>query len=162
MASSEWAHLIDLAIARREIHLEQLQLFVSGAIRHPNLVNKESLLSHIARLRRDGVLLIECIVQWRKKLVESDREGMSLIAAAEGSTSSAAAAAFAPFIWRGQDYLFKMLHDLDFLGELGTAHKILDLPQESLQYNPLFAPTTLSNALRMPPLPNVASHLIDT
>ncbi len=120
-----------------------------------------ALLSHISRIRRDGVLVIECIGQWRRTLVASDPEGMSLVAAGEGSTSAAAAAAFRPFLWRGQDYLAKMLHDADFLAELGVAPRMLELGAEALRYNPLFAPTTLSNAVRMPPLPSVASHLID-
>ena len=161
-SAASWAQLIELSITRREVHLEQLQLFVSGAIRHPALVNKDALLTHVARLRKDGVLIVESVVQWRKSLVESDREGMSLVAAAEGSTSSAAAAAFSPYLWRGQDYLSKMMHDLDFLAELSAAPRMLELPKEGLQYNPLFAPTTLSNALRMPPIPTVASHLLDT
>lgn len=120
-----------------------------------------ALLSHVSRIRRDGVLVVECVVQWRRCLVASDPDGMSLVAAAEGSTSSAAAAAFAPFLWRGADYLARMLHDVDFLAELGAAPRVLELGAEALHFNPLFAPTTLSNAVRMPPLPSVAEHLID-
>ena len=186
----EWSQLVDLAITRREVHMEQLQLFVSGALRHPALVNKDgaflrgspspvcgthshslhprllstaraALLSHVSRIRRDGVLVIECIGQWRRALVATDPEGMSLVAAGEGSTSAAAAAAFRAFVWRGQDYLAKMLHDADFLAELGAAPRMLELGAEALRFNPLFAPTTLSNAVRMPPLPSVASYLID-
>jgi hypothetical protein len=119
------------------------------------------LLAHISRVRRDGILIVEGVVQWRKALVASDPDGMSLVAAAEGSTSSAAAAAFAPFFWRGADYLSKMLHDTDFLAELGVAPRMLELSAETLRFNPLFAPNTLSNAVRMPPLPSVAEHLID-
>jgi len=215
--AQDWAQLIDLAITRREVHIEQLQLFVSGALRHPALVNKDGsstclaspsppttkrgtahtpssythlhaiycmrthlfffllaarhmrssqtelagLLAHISRVRRDGILIVEGVVQWRKALVASDPDGMSLVAAAEGSTSSAAAAAFAPFFWRGADYLSKMLHDTDFLAELGVAPRMLELSAETLRFNPLFAPNTLSNAVRMPPLPSVAEHLID-
>ena len=40
-SAHEWAQLVDLAITRREVHIEQLQLFVSGALRHPALVNKD-------------------------------------------------------------------------------------------------------------------------
>ena len=40
-SAHEWAQLVDLAITRREVHMEQLQLFVSGALRHPALVNKD-------------------------------------------------------------------------------------------------------------------------
>lgn len=39
--ASDWAQLIDLAITRREVHLEQLQLYVAGALRHPALVSKD-------------------------------------------------------------------------------------------------------------------------
>ena len=36
-----WAQLVDVTITSREVHLEQLQLFVTGALRHPALVSKD-------------------------------------------------------------------------------------------------------------------------
>ena len=213
-----WAQLIDATITSREVHLEQLQLFVTGALRHPALVQKDcafrsprppplppscciappcawcalpllspapplshaptpplatrsssppggpcaALLSHISRIRREGVLIIECVLQWRRALAAADPVGMTLVAAAEGATSAAAAAAFRPYAWRGEDYLAKMLHDVDFLAELGAAPRMLELPLETLHFNPLFAPTTLANAMRTPTLPAVAEHLMNT
>ena len=38
---SAWAQLCDVTITSREVHLEQLQLFVTGALRHPALVSKD-------------------------------------------------------------------------------------------------------------------------
>jgi hypothetical protein len=73
------------------------------------------------RLRKEGVVIIEGVLNWRRALVAADPEGMSLVASASGSSSAAAAAAFAPFLWRGRDYLEKMQHDLDFVSELAAA-----------------------------------------
>jgi hypothetical protein len=195
-----WAQLVDVTITSREVHLEQLQLFVTGAVRHPALVSKDcalgasrsalwrvtsafcpssrpppppsplspspplcaALLSHVARIRREGVLILEGVVQWRRALASADPVGLSLVAAAEGATSAAAAAAFRPYAWNGVDYLQKMLHDTDFLGELAAAPRMLELPLEALQFNPLLAPTTLANAMRPPTLPAVAEHLMNT
>ena len=36
-----WSQLVDVTITSREVHLEQLQLFVTGALRHPALVSKD-------------------------------------------------------------------------------------------------------------------------
>ena len=119
-----------------------------------------ALLSHISRIRREGVLIIECVLQWRRALTSADPVGLSVVAAAEGATSAAAAAAFRPFAWRGVDYLNKMLHDVDFLAELAAAPRMLELPVDALAFNPLFAPTTLANAMRTPALPAVAEHLM--
>ena len=121
-----------------------------------------ALLSHIARIRREGVLILEGVVHWRRALAAADPVGLSLGAAAEGATSAAASAAFRSYAWNGTDYLQKMLHDTDFLGELAVAPRMLELPLEALQFNPLFAPTTLANAMRPPPLPAVAEHLMNT
>ena len=101
-------------------------------------------------------------MQWRRALAAADPVGLSLVAAAEGATSAAAAAAFRPYAWNGVDYMQKMLHDTDFLGELAVAPRMLELPLEALQFNPLFAPTTLANAMRPPTLPAVAEHLMNT
>jgi hypothetical protein len=40
-ATAAWAQLVDAAITAREVSLEQLQLFTTGAQRHPQLVDKE-------------------------------------------------------------------------------------------------------------------------
>ncbi len=75
----------------------------------------------MSRLRREGIILIESVLSWRRALVASDPLGMSLVAAAEGASSAAAAAVFSPYVWRGRDYLAKMLHDTDFVAELPNA-----------------------------------------
>ncbi len=43
-SASDWARLLEAVIMQREVHLEQLQLFTTGAIRHPALVDKEGAL----------------------------------------------------------------------------------------------------------------------
>ena len=40
-AAAPLASFIEAAINEREIFLEQLQLFVTGAMRHPQLIDKE-------------------------------------------------------------------------------------------------------------------------
>ena len=39
--SAKLTTFIETAINQREVFLEQLQLFVTGAMRHPQLVNKD-------------------------------------------------------------------------------------------------------------------------
>lgn len=92
--------------------------------RAPGHPCRAALLSHVTRLRREGIVIVESIAAWRKSLVPSDPEGMLLIASAAGTSSSAAMAAFAPYMWRGADYLAKMLHDADFVGELPGAVRV--------------------------------------
>ena len=86
---------------------------------YPILPSSIALLLHISRMRSVGISITEAIGLWRKIIAATPLS--TEVAAAGGLASSALGAAFAPFLWRGVDYLVKMFHDTDFITELPGA-----------------------------------------
>ncbi len=67
-------------------------------------------------LRRDGIIIVDSIQRWRSLLAEADAAsgGGGLVRLADGSTVPPH---MTPYIWRGSNYVYKMLRDLDFVAE---------------------------------------------
>ena len=85
---------------------------------------------HISRLRRQGIIILEAAVALRRALGAAG--GPAGGAARDGLGTVAMGAAFAPIMWRGVDYLVKMLHDTDFITELPGAVRLPCTPRGAI------------------------------
>ena len=108
-----------------------------------------------------GIVVVEGVLALRKLLVAASASDVAALSASMGVASASATAAFAPYLWRGHDYLAKMVHDCDFVVEIPNATALLDLPATHLALNPLFAQTPLTLAPRAPAMPPIAEFLIN-
>ena len=80
-----------------------------------------ALIAHISRLRKTGILVVEGVLAFRRLLADAAPADVDALSASLPAPSRASAAAFAPYEWRGRDYLAKMVHDCDFVIEIPSA-----------------------------------------
>ena len=102
-----------------------------------------------------GVVIVEGVVALRRLLVAASADDVAALSASMGVASASATAAFAPYEWRGHDYLAKMVHDCDFVVEIPNAvRRAQRSARDSQHLSALFAP-----ALPRTPLTTVRSPL---
>ena len=86
---------------------------------------KTDVLDSLTRIRDTSVELIELISVWRLSSPDN-RPDMPL-----------------PFIWEGQNYVLKIVSDLNFMGDVSPLVEMLAIPPYKMVLNPLMLPNTL-------------------
>ena len=136
-------------------------MLCSSVKRGTQTLERDSLLDLVADIRREGVVIVESVKKWREAVIAADPFAAKRFDD-EGTGSAAKISEFneRPFMFRGKDYLVKMLHDTDFIADVPDICNLLRLPSESCFLNPLFAPTNLLTILKYPAVPLVCEFLI--
>jgi hypothetical protein len=158
---ADWLQLLDAACTHRDELLAQLFMLCSSVKRGTQSLDRDSLLDLVADIRREGVVIVESVKKWREAVIAADPFAAKRFDD-EGTGSVAKLANFneRPFMFRGKDYLVRMLHDTDFIADVPDVCNLLRLPSESCFLNPLFAPTNLLTTLKYPSVPLVCEFLI--
>lgn len=158
---ADWLQLLDAACTHRDELLAQLFMLCSSVKRGTQALDRDSLLDLVADIRREGVVIVEGVKKWRESVIAADPFAAKRFED-EGTGSVAKISNFneRPFMFRGKDYLVKMLHDTDFIADVPDICNLLRLPTESCFLNPLFAPTNLLTTLKYPSVPLVCEFLI--
>ena len=93
----------------------------------PYFGSPSALIAHISRLRQTSVVIVEGVIALRRILVEAAGGNVAdlPVSLSANMQSQAAAAAFAPYVWNGSDYLSKMVHDCDFVVEIPNVVRAL-------------------------------------
>ena len=125
--SSEEEMAVVKAIVRREgllasLHSVVLELKRTSSHNMRKLRdNGRAVLDKLPQLRAVSVGVVEAVSKWRTSVE----------------------ARFAPFEWKGRNYLVKMAQDLNFLSEVPELVQILRIEPRKLRCNPLMLPRTL-------------------
>lgn len=129
--SSEEEVALVKAIVRREgllanLHSAVLE-FKRGFAHNKRKLRSDgrAVLDKLSQLRAVSVCVVEAVSKWR----------------------SLGGARFAPFEWKGRNYLVKMSQDLNFLSEMPELVQILRVEPRKLRHNPLMLPQTLLETL---------------
>lgn len=85
---------------------------------------RQSLLNLLTRTRDLSLEVIEAVCMWR------DNAGNSNLT----------------FLWKGTNYLLKMVNDLDFMGNTQLLYESLGIPRDRLFSNPLMLPSSILEA----------------
>ena len=137
-------------INRRENALMKLS-DISYLSESPNAVSE--MLSLLSQIRESTLHVIDTIVLWRKSCIESQTSGNhNEVDVSVGRLSPSTVTAPlsgskreipVPFIWKGTNYLIKLIHDLNFITENKAFVASLGLPLNKLIHNPLMLPNNL-------------------
>jgi len=95
----------------------------------------------ISNLRESSVEVIEAVLTWRNDFCNTSRPVTSKKMLAPSIPPA--------FFYHGQNYLLKMISDMDFLAKVGALPELVQIPSGNMKRNPLLMPLTLDEVYEL-------------